>query len=106
MSGCFTWLLLLAASVRVMVSLLRWFEQTADAVDRGSWRRVALLLGFPLAVWFFPSRVAAGRPIPVPHHEPVRGFGSLPKAEIQEPQSQKLDKLREQMRRQGMLDDE
>lgn len=79
MGGCFAWLVLLAGSVGVMVSLLRWFEQTADAVDRGWWNRLALLLAFPFAVWFYPSRVGAGRPTPVPRHEPVRGFGGLPK---------------------------
>jgi hypothetical protein len=35
---------------------------------------------FPFSCWFYPTKVAAGRPTPVPHHEPVRGFGSLPKS--------------------------
>jgi hypothetical protein len=76
---CFTWLLLFAGAVFVMVSLLRWFEQTADAVERREWDRVALLVAVPFAVWFYPSKVAAGRPTPVPPHEPVKGFGGLPK---------------------------
>ena len=76
---CFTWLLLLAVGVFVMVSLLRWFEQTSEAVERRQWSRVALLLAVPFAVWFFPSKVSAGRPTAVPRHEPVRGFGPLPK---------------------------
>ena len=76
---CFSWLLLLALAVFVMVSLLRWFEQTSDAVERREWNRVTLLVLMPFAVWFYPSRVAAGRPTAVPRHEPVRGFGGLPK---------------------------
>src|SRR5690242_16671140 len=62
-----------------MVTFIRWFEQTAEAVDNGWWNKVTVLLLMPFAVWFFPSRVSAGRAVPVPHHEPVRGFGSLPK---------------------------
>src|SRR5690348_8935489 len=62
-----------------MVSLLRWFEQTAEAVERREWNRVALLVVVPFAVWFYPSKVSAGRPTAVPRHEPVRGFGALPK---------------------------
>jgi len=76
---CFAWLLLIGVGVFVMVSLLRWFEQTAEAVERREWNRVALLLAVPFAVWFFPSRVSAGRPTAVPRHEPVRGFGTVPK---------------------------
>ena len=30
-------------------------------------------------MWFYPSKVSAGRPTAVPHHDPVRGFGPLPK---------------------------
>jgi hypothetical protein len=63
----------------VMVSLLRWFEQTSEAVERREWNRVTLLVLMPFAVWFYPSKVAAGRPSAVPHHDPVRGFGALPK---------------------------
>jgi hypothetical protein len=76
---CFAWLLLIGVGVFVMVSLLRWFEQTSEAVERRDWNRVALLVAVPFSVWFFPSRVSAGRPTAVPRHEPVRGFGALPK---------------------------
>jgi hypothetical protein len=71
--------LLIGVGVFVMVSLLRWFEQTAEAVERREWNRVALLVAVPFAVWFFPSKVTAGRPTAVPRHEPVRGFGAVPK---------------------------
>src|SRR5687768_13873548 len=80
MGGCFSSLLVLAGAVFVILSLLRWFEQPAVAVERRQWNKVALLVAFPFAVWFYPSRIGAGRPTAVPHHEPVRGFGSLPKA--------------------------
>jgi len=78
--GCFWTIVFLAGFVFVMVSFIRWFEQTAEAVDNGWWNKVSVLLMMPFAVWFYPSRVAAGRSVPVPHHEPVRGFGSLPKS--------------------------
>jgi len=87
MGGCISWLMILAGAIFIMVSLLRWFEQTAEAVDHGWWNKVLLLLLFPFAVWFFPSKVAAGRPSPVPRHEPVRGFGGLPKGGIEDPKS-------------------
>jgi hypothetical protein len=77
---CFTWLLLFAFAVFVLMSLLRWFEQTADAVDQRQWDKVAILVAVPFAVWFYPSKVSAGRPTAVPHHDPVRGFGPLPKS--------------------------
>jgi len=80
MGGCFTSLLVLAGAVFVILSLVRWFEQTADAVERRAWNKVTLLVLFPFGAWFYPSRVGAGRPTAVPHHEPVRGFGSVPKA--------------------------
>lgn len=76
---CLTWLLLFAGVVFVMVSLLRWFEQTSEAVERRAWDKVALLVAVPFAVWFYSSKVSAGRPTAVPLHEPVRGFGPLPK---------------------------
>ena len=76
--GCFNLLLLAAAAIGTMLTLLRWFEQTADAVDAGDWNRTTLLIFFPPLVWTYASRVSAGRPIPVPRHEPVRGFGSVP----------------------------
>lgn len=78
---CVTWLLLFAFAVFVMVSLLRWFEQTADAVDRREWRKVALLVAVPFSAWLYRSKVGSGRPMTVPHHDPVRGFGPLPKAQ-------------------------
>jgi hypothetical protein len=77
MQACFTPLALLALGVFVMVTLIRWFEQTTEAVDRGWWNKVILLVMMPFAVWFYPSRVAAGRPTMVPRHEPVRGFGKV-----------------------------
>jgi hypothetical protein len=78
--GCFTTILFLAGGIFVMVSLIRWFEQATEAVQYGWWNKVFVLLACPFTVWFFPSRIAAGRPNAVPHHEPVRGFGSLPKS--------------------------
>lgn len=146
MGGCFSWLLILAGAIFIMISLLKWFEQTTEAVDLRWWNKIALLVVFPFAVWFFPSKVAAGRPTPVPRHEPVRGFGGLPKGGIEEPKSEparpqmssppsdgpppgtpkeflgmpkipakpvpkkavdpdKLAKLRQKMRDQGMLDE-
>lgn len=76
---CLTWLLLFAFAVFVMMSLLRWFEQTAEAVDRREWDKVALLVAMPFAAWFYRSKVGIGRPTAVPLHDPVRGFGPLPK---------------------------
>ena len=76
---CLTWLLLFAIVVFVMISLLRWFEQTAEAVDQREWNKLALLVAFPFAVWLYPSKVGIGRPTAVPRHDPVRGFGPLPK---------------------------
>lgn len=78
MTGCFTWLLLLVLGVLTMVSLLKWFEQTTEAVDNRWWSKLILLLVAPPVVWLFPSRVSAGRPSAFPRHEPVRGFGSVP----------------------------
>jgi hypothetical protein len=75
--GCFTWILLLAGAVFLMISVIRWFEQTTEAVDQGWWDKLVLLVVMPFSVWFFTSRVSAGRPSPVPRHEPVRGFGSV-----------------------------
>src|SRR4051812_37882274 len=78
MSACFAWLLLIFAAVFVMVSLLRWFEQTLDAADERQWSKLMLLVVAPLTTWMYPSKVAAGRPRAVPKHEPVRGFGEPP----------------------------
>src|SRR5438552_18174863 len=78
---CFIWLLLLAGGVFVMMTLMRWFEQVGEAVDNGWWNKLLLLICMPFAVWLFPAgRVGAGRPTPVASHEPVRGFGTVPKA--------------------------
>ena len=77
---CFSWLILIVGGVFLVLSLIRWFEQITEAVQNGWWNKTVLLVIFPFAVWFYPSRVAAGRPSPVPLHEPVRGFGSVPKA--------------------------
>lgn len=77
---CFSWLILIVGGVFLVLSLIRWFEQITEAVQNGWWNKTVLLVVFPFAVWFYPSRVAAGRPSPVPLHEPVRGFGSVPKA--------------------------
>lgn len=82
---CVTWLLLFAFAVFVLMSLLRWFEQTAEAVDRREWNKVALLVGVPFAVWFYRSKVGIGRPTAVPAHDPVRGFGPLPKQKTAAP---------------------
>jgi hypothetical protein len=85
MTCLFYVLLIGGGGVLVMASLLRWFEQTAEAVDNGWWNKTVLLVLFPFGVWFFPSKVAAGRPTPVPRHEPVRGMGSAPKLKPVEP---------------------
>src|SRR5437764_4964173 len=76
---CFLWLLLFALAVFVMVSVLRWFEQTSEAVDRREWDKVALLVAVPFSAWLYRAKVGAGRPTAVPPHDPVRGFGPLPK---------------------------
>ena len=137
MTGCLAWLLFAAGAVFVMATLLRWFEQTGDAVDRGEWNRLTLLILFPFAVWLFPSRVSAGRPTAVPHHEPVRGMGKAPPLPNEAPapampsdqpppgtpqefigppkippkkaksqiDPEKLAKLKQKMKEQGMLDE-
>ena len=78
--GCFKVILAAVGFVLVLITFIRWFEQTAEAVDKGWWNKLALLLLCPFVVWFFPARVGTGRSTPVPRHEPVRGFGSLPKS--------------------------
>ena len=78
--SCFTLILFLCGFVMIMVTFIRWFEQTTEAVDNGWWNKIFVLLMCPFTVWFFPSRIHAGRASPVPRHEPVRGFGSLPKS--------------------------
>lgn len=77
--GCFSTILFLGGFVLVMVSFIRWFEQTTEAVDNAWWNKIFILIMCPFTVWFFPSRVNAGRTTPAPRHEPVRGRGSLPK---------------------------
>lgn len=89
MQGCVTWLLLFAFAVFVLVSVLRWFEQTSDAVDAREWNKLALLIAIPFAAWFYRAKVGAGRPTSVPRHDPVRGFGPLPKSR---PAPQPMDK--------------
>ncbi|MDQ3439813.1 MAG: hypothetical protein M3478_05630 [Planctomycetota bacterium] len=80
--GCFTTILFLVGGVFVMVTMIRWFEQVTEAVELSWWNKVFVLLAMPFTVWFFPSRVSAGRPVMPPRHEPVRGFGKLPKGGI------------------------
>jgi hypothetical protein len=128
--GCFSTILFLAGFVFVMVTFIRWFEQTTEAVDNRWWNKLGILVAMPFAVWFFPSKVGAGRSTPVPHHEPVRGFGKvslepkaqsadqpppgtpkeflgMPKVTTAKPRSgadpDKLAKLKQKMREQGML---
>lgn len=86
MQGCFLSLLCLGLFLFMVLSLIRWFEQTVIAVEERRWDRIGWLILFPFAAWFYPSRVVAGRPIPVPRHEPVRGRGTAPK-ERPEPQA-------------------
>ena len=92
--GCFTTILFLAGGVFVMVTMIRWFEQVTEAVERAWWNKVFVLMAMPFTVWFFPSRVSAGRPVMPPRHEPVRGFGKLPRggiAEIEKGATQSAD---------------
>jgi len=135
--GCVTWFLLVAAGVLTLATIVRWFEQVTEAVDQRWWNKVLVLIVVPPAVWFFPSRISAGRPTAVPHHEPVRGFGTVPltpkdsSAQTTEPppgtpkeflglpqilpkkkspkpavDPDKLAKLKQKMKEQGMLDDD
>ncbi len=85
MQGCFSWLILGGAFVFAIASLLRWFEQTTDAVDTRDWNKLTILMVFPFMVWKYESKVIAGRPVPVPRHEPVKGFGGLPKGGLAGP---------------------
>jgi hypothetical protein len=125
MQGCFGITVLIVLGVLLVVSLIRWFEQTTDAVQRDDWARLLLLVVAPFAVWFYPSRIAAGRPTAVPRHTPVRGFGKaplatdapppgtpqefigLPKIPPKKPKAaidpDKIAKLKQKMREQGML---
>src|SRR5678815_1173060 len=78
--GCFTTLIFIVGFVFLMVTLLRWFEQITEAVDARAWNKVSALIAVPFLVWVYPSRIGAGRPTPFPLHEPVRGFGTVPKS--------------------------
>ena len=77
---CFYTILIVVLGVLMLASLIRWFDEATEAVQNRWWNKVTLLLLFPFSCWFFPSKVAAGRPTAVPLHEPVRGFGSLGKS--------------------------
>jgi hypothetical protein len=116
MTSCFSWLIVLAGAIFVMASIIRWFEQITDAVDERMWNRVTLLLLLPLTVWFFPSKVSAGRPSAVPHHEPVLGFGVAPPRPGESPPTppkkkrapvdpQAVARLKQKMKEQGMLEE-
>jgi hypothetical protein len=76
---CLAWLLFIGGGLFVMFSLMRWFEHVYEAVHERAWGRLAWLALFPPSTWMFPARMTFGRPTAVPLHEPVRGFGSLPK---------------------------
>jgi hypothetical protein len=152
--NCMIWLLLLGLGFFIVLSMIRWFEQITEAVELGWWNKTVLLMVVPFAVWLYPSRVAAGRPTPVPVHTPVRGMGTAPKppasaapapSTAREPtpatppqeapppgtpaeflenpgaalrgkpkpppkkpavEQEQIEKLRQKMREQGMLDDE
>jgi hypothetical protein len=134
MTTCFTLLLLAALAVVLLVTFIRWFEQTTDAVDDHHWHKLTVLVLMPFASWFFPSKSTAGRPTMVPRHEPVRGFGlgptppmpsdtpppntpkeflgmpTIPPKKTATPKPavdpEKLARLKQKMRDQGMLDDE
>ena len=135
MTACFTLLLVAALAVFVMVTFIRWFEQTTDAVDDHHWNKLLVLILMPFTSWLFPSRSTAGRPTMVPRHEPVRGFGLnappppmpsdtpppntpkeflgmpvIPPKKPSAPKSavdpDKLAKLKQKMREQGMLDED
>jgi hypothetical protein len=115
MTSCFSWLILLAGAILAMVSIIRWFEQITDAVDERMWSRVMMLLVLPLTVWLFPSKVSAGRPTAVPHHDPAMGFGVPAKpgdAPAPPPRKKRapidpeaIAKLKQKMKEQGMLDE-
>jgi hypothetical protein len=107
MMPCVIWLLVLAGAVGVTATLLRWFEQITDAVDHRQWKKIVLLVLLPFAAWMYPSRVAAGRPMAVPHHEPVRGFGQTPPPPKAPPgqEDAQIARLRQKMREQGMIED-
>jgi len=80
MGACFTWVILVAMAIAAMLGLVRWFEQTIEAVDNRWWRRLMMLVICPPSALFYRSSVQAGRATPVPRHQPVRGFGIAPPA--------------------------
>jgi len=114
MTSCAAWLIMFVFTV---VSLIRWFEQTAEAVDNGWWNKVIMLLVVPPTVWLYPSKVSAGRPSAVPLHQPVQGFGVGPTTptDVPKPPPKKkkrtpidpemIAKLKQKMKDQGMLED-
>lgn len=133
--NCFGLILVAMLAIFVMMTLIRWFELTAQAVDEKQWHQLTLLLMMPFTAWLFPTKVGAGRPTPVPLHEPVRGFGKVKLEEPLMPSDQapagtpkeflgvpatpsaakktvatldpeKLEKLRQKMQDQGMLGEE
>ena len=53
---CFTWLLLIALAVMVMVTILRWFEQTTEAVEQRWCNKVILLIFAVLFIRFMSPR--------------------------------------------------
>ena len=63
--SCFSLILFLAGFVMIMVTFIRWFEQTTEAVDNGWWNKIFVLLMCPFTVWFFPSASRVGRAFPV-----------------------------------------
>ncbi|MGH7178327.1 MAG: hypothetical protein ACREJC_13180 [Tepidisphaeraceae bacterium] len=107
MQFCFTTIIVVAIGVFAMLSLVRWFEQIIDSVDTGWWSKTIVLIAIPFLAWFYPAPIAAGRPSPVPHHEPVRGFGSVPSAPGKKKgiEPDKIAKLRERMKKQKMMED-
>lgn len=133
--NCFGLILLAVMAVFTMMTLIRWFELTAEAVDRRMWNQLALLVLMPFTAWLFPARVGAGRPTAVPYHEPVRGFGKVkleeppmpsdqpppgtpreflgmpviptrPKKSVASVDPDQVAKLRQKMKEQGMLGDD
>jgi hypothetical protein len=50
------WLICVVGSALLLATGFRWFEQTAVSVDRGQWRRLAILIVFPPAVWIYRRR--------------------------------------------------
>jgi hypothetical protein len=89
--GCFSTILLVVVFVLVVVTLIRWFEQIAQAVDHRWWNKVSVLTFMPFMVWFYQSRVTTGRPVPVPHYEPVQGRFGAPSSRAADAKAQARD---------------